>query len=399
MLTEQDGVRPEHDEPTEVLPPPDPEEWPVAEHYRVEPHDEPPPTRDETIVVSSRSTADQGPRRRFPVEPGPGLLAAVLAAALCVGVAAWLVSQGDDDPPATRNAGATTVDAPNPASSSPPAEAGAGSRVPDVVGASFAAARAELRDAGFQVRISRRTSDRRPGEVLEQIPKADSQLASKGVVTLVAARAKRDAVAVVTTPNVVGDQVSDAAVVLREAGLVPEITLQPSDTPAGTVLSQTPEAGTNLRKGETVSMIVAEAQQTPQPERIEVPDVVDLTAADARRQLRELGFRVSVERIVSNEPAGTVVVQTPRAGRQAIEGSTVRLRVSTGPQTAAVPDVTGLDEDSARSELEAAGFVVRVIYTSTVEPLEDGVVVTQTPRSGESAAEGAVVTITVARLD
>jgi beta-lactam-binding protein with PASTA domain len=92
------------------------------------------------------------------------------------------------------------------------------------------------------------------------------------------------------------------------------------------------------------------------------------------------------------------VSQSPRAGAGLRKGGTVTLRVSTGPTKLDVPDVTGLDEQSARAELEGAGFQVQVIDESVTDPAQDGVVLRQSPRGGSSAAESAVVTLTVGRL-
>jgi serine/threonine-protein kinase len=75
----------------------------------------------------------------------------------------------------------------------------------------------------------------------------------------------------------------------------------------------------------------------------------------------------------------------------------VRLTVSSGRATIDVPDVTGLDEQSARLELENAGFVVRVTDETTTDPAQDGIVVGQAPAAGASLEEGAVVTLVVAR--
>ena len=67
------------------------------------------------------------------------------------------------------------------------------------------------------------------------------------------------------------------------------------------------------------------------------------------------------------------------------------LRVSSGPAKLDVPDVTGLDEESARLELENAGFQVQVTDESTSDPAEDGVVLGQSPAGGSTASEGSVI--------
>jgi PASTA domain len=76
----------------------------------------------------------------------------------------------------------------------------------------------------------------------------------------------------------------------------------------------------------------------------------------------------------------------------------VTLRVSSGTALVDVPDVTGLDEHPARLELENAGFRVRVMDQSTLDPAEDGVVVSQIALGGTRTDEGGLVTLTVARL-
>jgi len=97
---------------------------------------------------------------------------------------------------------------------------------------------------------------------------------------------------------------------------------------------------------------------------------------------------------------GRVIRTEPTAGTPVEVGSTVIIVVSSGPQTEPVPDVRGLDEDSARSALEDAGFVVAVQNESV--PLGDpraGTVISQDPAGNTQAQPGATVTITVAQED
>jgi len=76
----------------------------------------------------------------------------------------------------------------------------------------------------------------------------------------------------------------------------------------------------------------------------------------------------------------------------------VTLTVSTGPQKLDVPDVTGLDEDSARQQLEAAGFQVQVNDEPTTDPGQDGLVLRQSPAGASAATKGSIVTLVVGRL-
>jgi serine/threonine-protein kinase len=129
---------------------------------------------------------------------------------------------------------------------------------------------------------------------------------------------------------------------------------------------------------------------------VDVPDLVGASVDDARSQLRALGLVPSVTQVPSEQPAGTVVRERPRPGAHLNEGAAVRLEVSAG-QTFDLPDVTGMDEESARSQLEDAGFEVRIVEQPTSDPSQDGVVLTERPTPGSAPKDG-VVTLTVGRV-
>jgi serine/threonine-protein kinase len=77
----------------------------------------------------------------------------------------------------------------------------------------------------------------------------------------------------------------------------------------------------------------------------------------------------------------------------------VTLSVSTGQTATTVPEVLGLDEETARANLENAGFKVAVRETGTDDPAEDGAVVSQDPGPGAEAEPDSTVTIFVGRLE
>ena len=125
-----------------------------------------------------------------------------------------------------------------------------------------------------------------------------------------------------------------------------------------------------------------------------VPDVVGSTLDVAVSRLESDGFKTDIARANADRPAGEVYEQSPSAGAQADEGSTVRIGVSQGPATAEVPDVVGADEGDARSQLTAAGFDVNSVQVFSDQP--EGSVVAQNPSSGE-ARKGSAVRINVSQ--
>jgi eukaryotic-like serine/threonine-protein kinase len=134
-----------------------------------------------------------------------------------------------------------------------------------------------------------------------------------------------------------------------------------------------------------------------------VPDVVGRTADEAGSILRDAGLEARQVEVPSTEPQGNVVAQSPAAGSQVAQGSAVRINVSTGegaeqPEDVEVPDVVGAAEAEAVSQLEEAGFTVRIRREDVTDETQDGVVLEQDPEANTTAPRDSEVAITVGQL-
>jgi serine/threonine-protein kinase len=128
--------------------------------------------------------------------------------------------------------------------------------------------------------------------------------------------------------------------------------------------------------------------------RLRVPNLVGRTEAEARAEAGRVGLKVTVRRVVAEDPPGRVTGQDPEPGDLAGRGERIVLRVSTGPPPVAVPGVEGQPEAQARSVLEAAGFDVAV-SRAFHEEVAAGNVFAQEPRSGQKAPPGSQVRLQV----
>ena len=124
-----------------------------------------------------------------------------------------------------------------------------------------------------------------------------------------------------TVPDVVGTTSSQATQTLREAGFEANLVSVPSDRPPGTVVAQSPAAGSTETEGTSVRLNVAvaptgatttEATTTapsttaptttaPAPQPATVPDVVGDELADAARDFADEGLKVAVAYVPSQE--------------------------------------------------------------------------------------------------
>jgi eukaryotic-like serine/threonine-protein kinase len=184
---------------------------------------------------------------------------------------------------------------------------------------------------------------------------------------------------------------ANAVNLIIQDGFEPKVSRRPNgDVEVGIVYEQDPGQGTRLAKGSIVTVLVSTGKA-----KVKVPDVVGERRDDAVEALTNAGLDPKVVEVPSDRGAGTVTAQDPRSGTVIVEGSTVRINVSTGPKPVAVPSVVGLLYDQAASQLQGAGFAVARRDVDNDQPKD--VVVGQDPNGNSLASKGSTVTLTVSK--
>jgi eukaryotic-like serine/threonine-protein kinase len=196
----------------------------------------------------------------------------------------------------------------------------------------------------------------------------------------------------VTVPTVVGADQASAEAGLRQAGFKTDATNKTSDRPQGEVIGQDPGGGSKAEKGSTVDLTVSSG-----PAQVLVPAVVGLTEKSAVARLEKRGLKAeATEQSSTTVEKGRVISASPSEGQKVDKGSAVALTVSSGPDQAAVPDVTGKSYDEAKSQLEAAGFKVTRKDQESADK-DPGTVLGQDHKGGTQAPEGTTIQLTVAK--
>jgi beta-lactam-binding protein with PASTA domain/predicted Ser/Thr protein kinase len=195
--------------------------------------------------------------------------------------------------------------------------------VPDVTGLTKAEAEHKLEQAHFKPNVQSRSSTSvESGKVISTEPSQGVPLLAGSPVTVFVSTGPPQ----VEVPTVTGQSEAEARGSLRAAGLhVGAVTKrEEAGQTAGTVLSQAPSAGSSVRSGEAVSLVVAKASQ-----EVAVPRVVGKKQERAEGELIGAGFVVkSSTRTVSSEAeVGLVLQQTPAGGTKAKPGATIKLTV------------------------------------------------------------------------
>jgi len=187
-------------------------------------------------------------------------------------------------------------------------------------------------------------------------------------------------------PNVIGLREQQAAIKIHDRGLDVLARTAPSNRPPNVVFAEKPGPGTQLDKGQTVTIFVSSG-------RLAVPNVIGLQEPQAVQKLQTLGFKVEVKRVASTRPKGIVVDQEPVAGVTAVGGTTVTISVSSGAKPVVVPRVVGQTQGDAVQALTKVGL--KPVLQNVPSDKPAGTVVGQKPAAGKEVDKGSKVTVNV----
>lgn len=181
-------------------------------------------------------------------------------------------------------------------------------------------------------------------------------------------------------PAVVGKPVVAAEASLRAQHLDPERREAFSETVSkGVVISTTPEANAEVRRGTAVSVVVSKG-----PERYAVPALTGKSLEDATNEITaaNLVLGKTSEKFSEDVPEGQVMASDPKAGTQLKRGASVALTVSKGRQPIKITDFTGKPLDEAKAALEQQGITVEVTGEENHDTVPAGAIIRQDPSSG-----------------
>ena len=197
-----------------------------------------------------------------------------------------------------------------------------------------------------------------------------------------------------SVPEVVNTNLDAATARLESMGLSLEVAEKVYDdnTLPGTIVEQKPQQGTQVKNGETVSVVVCLG-----PESAAVPDLDGMTQEEAANALAPLGLHVGVvtHRQDSDAPRGTVIEQYPEQGEVLENGGTVDLTLSDQPLMRDVPNVLGKTLEETRQRLKEYDLQLGDVHYEYATGYDVGEVFRQSPESGTQLRQGDSVNVWV----
>ena len=161
--------------------------------------------------------------------------------------------------------------------------------------------------------------------------------------------------------------------------------VSPDDKP-GTVIGQTPAPGTEVDRGDMVTLLLARGKR-----KTEVPDVKGLTPGEADQRL--VAAHLTLGTVAPQlDPKGTIASQVPVPGRKRRRGTPVNV-VLAGTKVK-VPDLAGLKAAKAEQKLAKAGLKLGRINP---RPNPNRAIANQVPAPGAQRPAGTAVDVFLKR--
>jgi serine/threonine-protein kinase len=198
-------------------------------------------------------------------------------------------------------------------------------------------------------------------------------------------------------PDVTAITTEDARRMVEELDL--ELVIAGSEhSPArleGTVLSQEPPAGTLVKRGRPVAVVISKGS-----ELVRLPYLAGVTVRQASLSITDVGLVPGdIEWVYSDSLPPEVVLATfPAAGALVPKGSRIQLLVNQGgsQDTLAMPNLVGARLPEAVDLLRDLGLELGVAIRQHATDLLPGTVLEQSEPAGDMVRRGEVIDLVVA---
>lgn len=246
-------------------------------------------------------------------------------------------------------------------------------------------------------------------------------VAGSGVLLGVSAGPPPAARATATVPSVTGMHQDEALAALQQAGFAAEVIRNPeSNVATGVVSHQYPAARSSATAGSRAAVIVSAGPPAEMAAKTVLPEVVGMAEGEAVAAMSRAELRSFViQDYNAAVAAGVVMAQEPNVADLAAIPEEVKKGggkgwlwaviaviaiviiaavvyfMSAGGGDVTVPNVTGKTVAEATTALQDAGLELGTVTEKMLTDVPEGQIASQTPKGGETAAEGSRVDVVV----
>ena len=202
----------------------------------------------------------------------------------------------------------------------------------------------------------------------------------------------------IACPKVLGMTVEEAKEEY-EFDFIISSTVSDEEHKAGTIISQDPAAGEDIKKKGKIKVVVSSGSKEEADEPIYMPNIVGMTRKDAIDKLDDAGIAYRIVNESSETVEKDLVISTdPEAEKEVESGDTVAVHISSGPaetEMVVMPDLRGLSLEIAKTTLSNNKLTVGSVTKEYSKTVDEGKIISQSVKNGDSVAEGTSVDLVI----
>ena len=203
-------------------------------------------------------------------------------------------------------------------------------KVPNLTDMTYEQAEEELTELGLEIEMGNEvfSDEYDEGKIVSQSPKSGMKVKKGKTIRVNISKGSGTE----TVPSVIGQTVEQARATLEAKGFsLGSVSEEESDSPEGTVIKQTPDAGTQAESSQAVSLVISKGRSVKE---VAMPGLLGKSLDAAKAEIESAGLKVgSVTYGYSEDyPSGQVIEQQYNSGTSLTEGTSVSIKVSKGPE-------------------------------------------------------------------
>ncbi|MBQ1391039.1 MAG: Stk1 family PASTA domain-containing Ser/Thr kinase [Firmicutes bacterium] len=251
--------------------------------------------------------------------------------------------------------------------------------VPDLTGQTYAAAQAQLESLGLTIEQEAETvasAEVPEGCIVFQSPVKDTKVKEGRTVRVTISAGNVD----IKVPTLVNKSYEEAQTIVSGMGLflIRGEDVDNDRVEAGYIVKQSPEPGTVLPRGDSITVNVSTGKQEKSVPRLIGQEYVSDEEMEA--VLENYGLTLgNVSYKESHDEPGLIIEQDPSPGKEVEKGTAVDIVISKAKSTGQIPYLYGLTQSEAENAIKNAGFTVGQITEEETAELDGGHVLRQYP--------------------
>ncbi len=261
--------------------------------------------------------------------------------------------------------------------------------VPELEGQSFLKARELLQETQLSMIVQTEITNVYPaGTIIGQnLPSGEKSPAGTPLYVKVATAPQT-----VTVPQIASQSLEEAQSAIEATDLPIAFTFETTTTyEPGTIIEQSLTAGNQAQAGTPIYLKVATGANTQN-----VPNLTGQNIGEANAILRKLRLPTLVSTVMTTSyRAGSILEQNPTPGSNIPQGTPVYLKVATGSDSLALPDLTGYRIEETQAILQQAELPM-ILMPETTKDAQPGTVLKQLSANDSEIFAGTPVFLKIA---